>query len=317
MDLSAAPVVVERSGITCSVMPVQNVLNRSTPRRVPMDLTINTYRGCEFGCRYCYARYTHQWLEHADPLAFERELYAKVDAPAALARQLARLDLAGREIAIGTATDPYQPLERQLAITRGILEALGTARGARIRLLTKSDLVTRDIDRLLMLAERHEVSVGITLVTLDRDLQRRLEPRAPTPDKRLGALAELVAAGVSAGVAYAPMMPGVNDCDEALDAVLGAAAAAGVRRGWGAVLWVPSHSREVFWAWLGEQFPGLLPRYRRWYREGIDLPEALRAELRGRLRQALARHGLEDRDEHPRARQLSLFDDVDQGSGRC
>ncbi|NUP99066.1 MAG: radical SAM protein, partial [Armatimonadetes bacterium] len=149
-------------GVEVSELPVRAVLNRSAGRRVAMDLTINPYRGCEFGCRYCYARYTHRFLEHHDPAEFERWLYAKVTAPEKLAAELARMEIAGRSLAIGTATDPYQPIERQLRITRGILQALCGCRGATITLLTKSDLITRDTDLYLKLAERHELSLGFT-----------------------------------------------------------------------------------------------------------------------------------------------------------
>lgn len=303
-----AVLVPERPGVTFEALPVKRVLNQSAARRVPMDLTINPYRGCEFGCRYCYARYTHQWLDHPDPESFEKHLYAKLDAPAVLAGELARRDLRGRSIAIGTATDPYQPLERQLQITRGILEALAGTRGARISLLTKSDLVTRDLDLLQKLDERHELTVCLTLVTLDRALQRKLEPRAPTPEKRLDALRRLAEAGLRCGSSYAPLMPEVNGSVEAIESVLSAVAAAGGRVCFTQVLWVSSSAREIFMAWLAEQFPHLVPRYRRLYRDGLDIPEAERTALNARFAAVAERCGLETRRRRVGWEQLRLVE---------
>jgi DNA repair photolyase len=276
-----------------------------------MDLTINPYRGCEFGCRYCYARYTHQWLDEPDPLAFERQIYAKTEAPAKLAAELARMNLAGRSIAIGTATDPYQPVERRLELTRGLLEALCGCRGAYLRLTTKSDLVVRDIDLLTKLHERHELIVAMTLVTLDRAMQRKLEPRAPTPEKRLAAMRQLAEAGLTVALLLAPLLPGVNDSDEAIEQVVAAAAQAGATLVWSQLLWVPSTSKAILFDWLGEQFPEQVRRYQRLYADDVDAPEALRAAASQRVAAAMARHGLgsRPRGRPEAARQLSLWDE--------
>lgn len=301
---------VEARGIEVTALPVRSVLNKSSGSRVAMDLTINPYRGCEFGCRYCYARYTHEFLDHDDPAEFETRIYAKLDAPEVLAKELARMQIAGRAVAIGTATDPYQPVERRLRITRGILEAFTGCRGARLSLLTKSDLVTRDVDLLVKLAERHEVSVGFTMVTLDRDLQRKLEPRAPTPQKRVEAIRTLAAAGLRVGVSYSPILPGVNDSAAAMDELLGAVAEAGASFAFGQPLWIPSCARDILMAWLRENFPERVALYRQLYRRDLDVPQPIRRVIIDRLRETCRRHGLDTRWRNlPAAeRQLSLFD---------
>lgn len=297
-------------GVTYAPLPVRSLLNRSQARRVAMEFTINPYRGCEFGCRYCYARYTHQYLDHPDPEHFERQIYAKLDAPTALARDLARTRIAGRQIAIGTATDPYQPLERRLGITRGVLETLCGCRGARISLVTKSDLVVRDRDVLVRLAERHDVSIAFTLLTLDRSLLRRLEPRAPTPAKRLAAMCALAEAGLRVGLSYAPVLPAVNDGVDAMDSVLAAVAEAGAAFAFCQPLWVSSCARTSLFQWLKDRFPEHEALYRRLFRHGVDLPDALRAALRERFAELAAIHGLSGslRCDDERPVQLSLFE---------
>ncbi len=268
------------------------VLNRAAGARVRLDLTLNPYRGCEFGCRYCYARYTHTFLDHQDPSEFERVVYAKLEAPQRLAAELARLRLAGRRIAIGTACDAYQPVERRLHLTRGLLEALCGCRGATVNLVTKSDLVTRDLDLLVRLQQQHGLWVAFTLLTLDRHLARRLEPRAPTPAKRLAAIARLTAAGVPVGISYGPILPGLNDSPAAMAAVCGAAAQAGASFVFGQVLWIPACARPVLMGWLGEQFPELMPRYRRWYGHEQEAPDEERRRLLERLGEVATAAGL-------------------------
>ncbi len=274
-----------------------------------MDLTFNPYRGCEFGCRYCYARYTHQYLDHPDPEAFEQQLYAKTEAPEVLAAELARRSVVGRRVAIGTATDPYQPVERRLAITRGILNSLCGCRGASISILTKSDLIVRDADLLAKLSERHELWVGFTMVTMDRAMQRKLEPRAPTPEKRLEALAELVGAGLRVGLSYAPLMPRINDDEAAITAVVAAVAAAGGTFAFASPLWISSCARPSMFGWLGQRFPGLLATYRELYEHGVDAPADLRRQMLDRFRAIAAAHGLGASPccEQGDAVQMSLF----------
>ncbi|MBI2301002.1 MAG: radical SAM protein [Armatimonadetes bacterium] len=309
MSDHALPLATESRGVEVSELPCRSVLNRSVGSRVHMDLTINPYRGCEFGCRYCYARYSHEFLDRT-PEEFETRIFAKLDAPRVLAAELARMKVAGRKIAIGTATDPYQPIERELRVTRGILEALCGCRGAHVSLITKSGLVTRDIDLFRKLHERHHLSVALTLITLDRAMQRKLEPRAPTPEKRLAAIRELADAGLRVGVSYSPLMPGVNDSQVDIDGLLAAAAEAGAAFAYGQVLWVPSCARPFLFEWLREQFRERVWAYRRLYEHGVDPPEAVRAGILRRFEAARDAAGLAGRgmcEEEGEAVQMVLF----------
>ncbi|MGH9516340.1 MAG: radical SAM protein [Terriglobales bacterium] len=179
-------------------LPVRSLLNRCVSRRqMPFTWTINPYRGCEFACKYCYARYTHEFMEMRNGIEFEQKIYAKQHA-ADLLRQEIRKVKPGEQIAIGTATDPYQPIERKLEITRAILEEFARHSGLELGIVTKSALVARDIDLLTEIAQRNEIFVNFTITTTDTELARILEPRAPRPDLRLEALRKLREAGIGA-----------------------------------------------------------------------------------------------------------------------
>ncbi len=188
-------------------LPARSLLNRCTSQRVPFTWTINPYRGCEFACKYCYARYTHEFMEMRDGVDFERKIYVKQQTAWLLRQDLGRVKK-GEEIAIGTATDPYQPAERRFEITRSILEEMARHHGLEIGIVTKSDLVARDIDVLREVAAHNSLFVNITITTLNTKLARILEPRAPRPDLRLQALTKLREAGIDAGVICAPVLPG-------------------------------------------------------------------------------------------------------------
>ena len=180
-------------------LPVRSLLNRCTGTRMPFNWTINPYRGCEFACKYCYARYTHEFMEMRDGLDFERKIFVKQHA-ADLLRQEIRQVKTGEDIALGTATDPYQPAERRFEITRTILEEFAHHRGLQLGIITKSNLVLRDVELLSAIANNNRLFVNITVTTLDTGLARLLEPRAPRPDLRLDAVRKLNQAGISAGV---------------------------------------------------------------------------------------------------------------------
>jgi DNA repair photolyase len=196
-------------------------------------LTVNPYVGCEMSCAYCYAPYAHAWLVErlaatgkvpggGVDAAFDRTIFVKragEDAARAVLRH------PGRAIALGTATDPYQPAERRFRITRGLLEALSRMEGLDVSITTKSPLVTRDLDVLARIRERSRLSIHISLTSMDRRVLRALEPRAPTPEKRLQALSELRAAGIRAGLFAMPLLPGITDAEEQIDAVFAAARA--------------------------------------------------------------------------------------------
>src|SRR5215218_2495462 len=209
-----------------SIDTSRKVITRNDSPDIGFDRSINPYRGCEHGCVYCFARPTHAFLGLSPGLDFESKLLAKPDAPALLEKELAASDYEPRMIAIGTNTDPYQPIEREYKIMRGILEVLERA-GHPVGIVTKSALVTRDIDILARMAKRNLVKVAISVTTLDPKLARTMEPRASTPPKRLEALRQLSEAGVPTSVMVAPVIPAINDAE--IERILDAAAAVGVK----------------------------------------------------------------------------------------
>lgn len=275
----------------------RSILNRCNSPRMPFDWTINPYRGCEFGCQYCYARYTHEYMELPGD-AFEQKIFAKQGAGAVLRRELARGVGQGR-IAIGTATDPYQPAERRFGVTREILQTLAEARGLHISITTKGDLIPRDIPLLQQIARANSIHVNMTIVTLDDRLARSLEPRAPRPTLRLFALRALREAGIDAGVFAMPVLPAITDRPASLDALFAAAASCGAQFVATNVLFLMPCAQKQFYPYLEREFPWLVERYRRRYNGGAYAqPEYRRrlGELVERLRQ---KHGLASlRDEY-------------------
>ena len=235
----------------------------SSKRGLPFTHVINPYRGCEFACRYCYARYTHEFMEKT-PEEFERTIYFKQSAPWLLRQELARLK-PGTEIAIGTATDPYQPLERRERLTRSILEVFAGTSGFSIGLVTKSALILRDLDLLRNVARRHSLTLHLTITTTDTKLARILEPRAPRPDLRFHALARLRQAGLRAGVFCSPLMPGITDSRANIDAVAREAAAAHASFFAANPLFLKPCSLPTFFKFVEEHFPEQLEAYRRRY----------------------------------------------------
>jgi len=269
-------------------LPVRSLLNRCVTRRqMPFTWTINPYRGCEFACKYCYARYTHEFMEMRDGIEFEQKIYAKQHA-ADLLRQEIRKVKTGEQIAIGTATDPYQPIERKLEITRGILEEFARHSGLELGIVTKSALVARDIDVLKQISERNEIFVNFTVTTTDTELARILEPRAPRPDLRLESLRKLREAGIGAGVICAPVLPGITDSPKQLEAVVRGAAEARANYVYANPLFLKPCSAAVFMPFLRENFPKLVPEYQQRFKDRAFLPAPYRkriSELFGRLRE--------------------------------
>src|SRR6202171_6112214 len=201
-------------------MPVRQILNRCDNPALRFRWTINPYRGCEFGCVYCYARYTHEFLELRDPMDFERRIFVKRMAAEVLARTLSRTPIGADQIAIGTATDPYQPAERKYGLTRSMLEVFAQLPGLNLSITTKSSLIVRDLALLRKINRRSKLSVNFSLITLDRKLQRILEPRAPRPGLRLRALFELARAGVRCNVLLMAMIPGLTDDPASIENVI-------------------------------------------------------------------------------------------------
>jgi DNA repair photolyase len=246
-------------------LPSRGLLNRCVSnRQMPFTWTINPYRGCEFACKYCYARYTHEFMEMRDGVDFERKIYVKQQAAWLLRRDLKKVKR-GEEIAIGTATDPYQPAEKRFEVTRSILEEFALHSGFEIGIVTKSDLVTRDIDVLRRVSEQNQLFVNLTITTLDTKLARILEPRAPRPDLRLKAVKELNLAGVRAGVICAPVVPGITDSPAALDELVKATKDAGGKYIYANPLFLKPCSASIFLPFLQKEFPELVEDYRKRY----------------------------------------------------
>lgn len=246
-------------------LPSRGILNRCTSnRRMPFTWTINPYRGCEFACKYCYARYTHEFMEMRDGVDFERKIYVKQQAAWLLRQDLKKVKR-GEEIAIGTATDPYQPAEKRFEVTRSILEEFALHSGFDIGIVTKSDLVLRDIDVLRRVAERNELFVNLSMTTLDTKLARILEPRAPRPDLRMKAVKELNLAGVRGGVICAPVIPGITDSPRALEDLVNATKEVGGKYIFANPLFLKPCSASIFLPFLEKEFPELVDEYRKRY----------------------------------------------------
>jgi DNA repair photolyase len=219
---------------------------------IPFDRSINIYLGCEHGCIYCFARPTHAFLGLSPGLDFESKLYMKPDAPELLERELSAPNYKPAVIAIGTNTDPYQPIERRFGIMRRVLEVLERF-GHPVGIVTKSDLVTRDIDILTRMARRDLVRIGISVTTMDAKLARKMEPRAPTPVRRLEALRALSDAGIPTTVMAAPVIPAINDAE--IERILDAGKACGAEAAGYVLLRLPLEVRDLFREWLQANFP--------------------------------------------------------------
>ncbi|MGA7379394.1 MAG: radical SAM protein [Terriglobales bacterium] len=265
-------------------LPVRSLLNRCTSARMPFTWTINPYRGCEFACKYCYARYTHEFMEMRDAADFEQKIFIKQHTAELLRQELRHVKL-GEEIAIGTATDPYQPAERRFEVTRAILEEFSRHQGFQIGIVTKSHLVVRDIDLLRAVTVHNKLFVNLTITTLNPDLARILEPRAPRPDLRLDAMRKLSEADVPAGVICAPVLPGITDSPRDLEALVRAVAEGGGKYIFANSLFLKPCSAAVFMPFLEKEFPQLVKSYRERFKDHAFLS----APYRKRLSQLMAR----------------------------
>ncbi len=312
---------------TVSVDSTRKIITRNQSPDIPFDRSINPYRGCEHGCVYCFARPTHAYLGLSPGLDFESKLFVKPDAPALLEKELSARGYSPRTIAIGTNTDPYQPIERKYQVMRGILEVLERA-GHPVGIVTKSALVLRDLDILSRMAERNLVKVALSVTTLDPKLARVMEPRAATPARRLETLRQLSAAGVPTMVMVAPIIPAINDAE--IERILDAAAIAGVKGAGHVILRLPLELRDLFREWLEENFPDRVNHVFKLIRDmrgGKDYDAKFGARMTGtgpyawmigrRFETACAKLGLNQNKislttahfsaPRPRAEQLSLF----------
>jgi DNA repair photolyase len=309
-------VLGEQADIRYYASRAKSVLNGIDVTRMGF-WSINPYVGCAFGCAYCYARYAHRYViersvtahpeqrllreafETLPPwLAFERQIFVKENAPDVLRRTLRHGSdkhlnlLKGEGIGIGTATDPYQPAERRFRITRGILEVFAEHEGLSLWIITKSPLVTRDIDLLRRIQRHNDISVHISLITLDRDLARRIEPRAPTPDARLRALARLRENGITAGINVMPVLPGITDRPDQLEPLIKAVTEAGASYVHACALRLRSAARQRYLPFIEKEFPHLAARYRATYAHSHHAGERYREGLQEYFRKLCARYGV-------------------------
>ena len=296
-------------------LPTRSLLNRCTGVRMPFTWTINPYRGCEFACKYCYARYTHEFMEMRDGVDFEQKIYVKQHAANLLRQELRRVR-PGEQIAIGTATDPYQPAERRFEVTRAILEELARHQGLQIGLITKGNLILRDLELLRELGCKNRLFVNLTITTLNVELARILEPRAPRPDLRMETVRKLNQAGIAAGVSCSPVIPGITDTPRNLEAVVRAAAEAGGKRIFANPLFLKPCSAAVFLPFLEKEFPQLVAAYHERYKGRAFLPKSYGkriSQLMARLREkyGIVRggepHGPQQQVITRANQQLSLF----------
>ena len=298
-------------------IPVRSLLTKCvSKRRMPFHWTINPYRGCEFACKYCFARYAHEFME-LEPLDFERKIYVKQQAAWLLRQDLRRVK-PGQSIALGTATDPYQPAERRHGITRSVLEEFSLHSGLEIGIVTKSNLVLRDLDVLQKVAKANSLMVHITVTTLDNELARILEPRVPRPDLRLKAVRMLNENGIPTGVLCCPVVPGITDDAKNLERVLKAAAQHKAQAVHANPLYLKPATRAVFMPFLEEKFPHLAKVYHERYKDGAYLPKQYYSRIRELMDTLRKKHGIattvddvRTRFMHPRpdfpGGQLELF----------
>jgi len=316
---ASSPRAEAKRGTEYFLLPVKSILNECHSERVPFRWTVNPYRGCEFGCHYCYARYTHEYME-LNGGDFESKIYVKQNAGALAERDLSREAIWGEHIAIGTATDPYQPAEREFGATRAILEKMAEREGLSLSITTKSDQVVRDIDLLRRISERSSLTIHMTVTTLRTRLARMLEPRAPRPDLRLEAVRKLRDAGISVGVNAMPILPGLTDREADLDALVCASRDAGAQWLAARVVFLMPASWKSLMAFLDEKFPKLARQYRDWFKGYGDAPESYRKQIAERMEHLRRKYGLASRPKRQETQSWQspqLKFDLENGGQPC
>ncbi len=297
---ASSPRAEAKRGTEYFLLPVKSILNECHSERVPFRWTVNPYRGCEFGCHYCYARYTHEYME-LDGAEFESKIYVKENAGSLVERDLAHEKIWGEHIAIGTATDPYQPAEREFGATRAILEKMAEREGLSLSITTKSDQVVRDIDLLRKISTRSSLTIHMTVTTVRTRLARMLEPRAPRPDLRLEAVRRLREAEINVGINAMPILPGLTDSEADLDALMRAARDCGAQWIAGNVLFLMPASWKSFMKFLEAKFPKLAGQYRDWFKGYGNAPESYRKEISERVERLRRKYDLGSRPKRPEA----------------
>ena len=293
---ASSPCAEAKRGTEYFLLPVKSILNHCNSERVPFRWTVNPYRGCEFGCKYCYARYTHEYME-LDGGEFETKIYVKQDAGPLAERDLGCERVWGEHIAIGTATDPYQPAEKEFGATRAILEKMAQREGLSLSITTKSNQVLGDIDLLQRIAAKSALTVNLSITTLKTRLARMLEPRAPRPDLRLETVRKLREAGIAAGVLAMPILPGLTDREDDLDALARGVSEAGAQWFAGNVLFLMPSSLKQFLPFLREKFPKLVKQYGTWYGRYGNAPEEYRREIAERVEKLRRKYALGSRPD--------------------
>lgn len=283
-------------------LPARSLLNRCTGVRMPFTWTINPYRGCEFACKYCYARYTHEFMELRDGTEFEQKIYVKQHTAELLRHDLRRVK-AGESIALGTATDPYQPAERHYEVTRGILQEFARHRGFELGIVTKSNLITRDLELLREVAKNNALSIHITVTTLNAELARILEPRAPRPDLRMDAVRQISEAGINVGLSCSPVLPGITDSPADLEALVREGAAVGARHVFANPLFLKPCSAAIFLPFLEQQFPHLVENYRQRYQDRAFLPPSYGKRISQLISSFRKKYGI--KRAHPRGTEFA------------
>ena len=282
----------ERGGVSYRTLESRSLLNRCIGKRVPFDWTVNPYRGCALGCRYCYATYTHEFMGIAQPEEFHSTVFVKRGAEAGTERALAPIVRRAGLIALGTATDPYQPAEATEQVTRRFLALVSQHRGVRLAITTKGALILRDLDLLRRIHERSRLSLQVSLISPVAGLLRRVEPWAPAPEARLEMMRRLVGAGLDVGLSLAPVLPGITDGELDLAELLERVAAAGVRRMSSAFLFLRSPTRERYLRWLAAEFPRLSEAYERAYASRSYLGGGYRRRVGALIERLRERFGL-------------------------
>jgi len=299
--LMGTQTVREQGVVSYREIRARSLLNRCDSPRMPFTWTVNPYRGCAMGCRYCYAAYTHEFLGIDVPEQFHSLVYVKTGADEETARRLPAVIRKGELIALGTATDPYQPAEGEARVTRRFLEMVAGHRDARLGIVTKGALILRDLDVLQTIHRRSSLWVRVSLVSPHADLVRRLDPWAPPPAVRIEVLKRLHEAGIDAGLGLAPVLPAITDDEPSLDRLLGEVAGAGVRRMFMNVLFLRSPTKEKYLRWLAQEFRRYLEAYERAYAGRVYLRGPYRERLGEMVRRLKRKHGFIDEERGERA----------------
>jgi len=305
--------VRERGGVRYREIKARSLLNRCDSPRMPFTWTVNPYRGCAMGCKYCYAAYTHEFLGIEVPEQFHSLVYVKTGAEDETARRLGAIIRRGELIALGTATDPYQPAEAEARVTRRFLEMVAAHRDVRLGIVTKGAIILRDLELLETINRRSKLWVRVSLISPHADLVRRLDPWAPPPVVRIDMMRQLHEAGIDAGLGLAPVLPALTDDEPSIDRLLGEVATTGVRRMFMNVLFLRSPTKEKYLRWLAADYPRYLEAYERAYAGRVYLNGPYRDRLKEMVGRLKRKHGFHEKDGDGRSpagvpEQMRLWD---------